>query len=118
MNKLKVTAVTLAAVGILEVGAGLPAQQTNGDGAGERVGEREQPAVKGVAPRDPAIKALIEARLATAREVFEHEMARLEQTLPLYIPGGLVGLVASLEGRAGASQAQAGRQHCRYSGLR
>jgi hypothetical protein len=82
MNKLKVIAITLAAVGILEVSAGLFAQQSKSGGKGQRAGEPEQPATKGFAPVDPAITALIEARLATAREVFEQEMARIEQTLP------------------------------------
>ena len=68
--------------GILVVSAGLLAQQTNGGGAGQRGAEPDQPAIKGLAPLDPAVKALIEARLTTAREVFEQEIARIEQTLP------------------------------------
>ena len=81
MNKLKLIAVTLVSFGILEVGAGLLAQQTK-VGPGERSEQPKQATRTGAAPLDPAIKALIEARLATAREVFEQEFARIEQTLP------------------------------------
>jgi hypothetical protein len=81
MNKLKVIAVILASVGIRTVGAGLLAQPTKGDATGQREGDPNQPTSKGLVRVDRAINALIEARLAAAREVFQQEIARIEQTL-------------------------------------
>ena len=79
MTRRNVTAVTLVTIGILTAGAGLLAQQTGGRGAG-----RDPAAVdKGSASADPTIRALIEARVATAREVFEREMSRLENVSPI-----------------------------------
>jgi hypothetical protein len=79
-----VIAVTLASVGILAGGAGLLAQQTKGGGAGQRGGEPGQPALKDPVSVDPEIRPLIEACVATAREVFEQEIKRYEQTLTAF----------------------------------
>jgi hypothetical protein len=84
MTKLNSIAVALASVGILAAGAGLLAQQPGGVAAGLRGGEPDRPATKDHAPVEPAIKALIEGRLRTAREVFEEEMGRYEHTLTLF----------------------------------
>jgi hypothetical protein len=85
MTKLKVIAVPLASVAILSAGAGLLAQQTGGGGAGPRGGEPGQPAAAhGLAPVAPAIKALIEARIGTARGIFELEMKRFEDALTIF----------------------------------
>ncbi len=84
MTKLKVIAVALASLGIPALGAGLLAQQTGGGGAGQRDGEPDQPTTKGLGPVEPAIKALIEARVETAREVFKQEIERYEHTLTIF----------------------------------
>jgi hypothetical protein len=72
--------VTLASVGILTVGAGLLAQQTKSS-AGQRHGEPGRPATKDIVSVDPAIKPLIESCVATAREIFQHQMKQYEDTL-------------------------------------
>ena len=54
-------------------------QQIGGRGAGREPAA----AAKGAATVDPTIRALIEARVATAREVFEREMSRLENVTPI-----------------------------------
>jgi hypothetical protein len=84
MTKLKVIAVTLASAGILTVGAGLLAQQSKGSGVGQRVGGPGEPATKDTVSVDPAIKPLIESCVATAREVFEQEIKRYEETLTAF----------------------------------
>ena len=73
--RIRLATLPLAFVVSLGVGAVLLAQQ----GGGGRAARPEPPA-----PADPAIRPLIEARIETAREVYEQEMMRYEQTLTLF----------------------------------
>ena len=79
MTRRDVIAIAMVTIGILTAGVGLLAQQTGGRGA-----DRDRAAAaQGAATTDPTIRALIEARVATAREVFEREMSRLENVVPI-----------------------------------
>ena len=84
MTRFKLFAVAVPFLAVLAVGAGLLAQQTGGGDLGQRDGKPDQPTAKGLAPVDPAVNALIKARLETARDVFKHEMDRYENTLTLF----------------------------------
>ena len=74
MTKIKVVAVAL---GLFAAGAGLFAQQEGG--TARKPGGAAPSVPKGLPDVAPTIRALIEARLATAREVYGSEMARVEQ---------------------------------------
>ena len=80
MNKLNVVAVTLVTVGLIPVGAGLLAQQPKRGGAGQRNGQSGQTTLTDMTPANPVIRAIVEARLATARQIFEEELTQIQQT--------------------------------------
>ena len=84
MTNFKLVAVAVLFLGILTVGAGLLAQQTGGGDVGRRNAKPDQPAASGLAAIEPAVNALVKARLETARDVFKHEMERYEHTLTLF----------------------------------
>jgi len=71
MAKSTIVAAGLTALGIFAVGAHLVAQQEGGKGGA---------VPKALGPLDPAIRSLVEARIATAGEVYRGEMARYENT--------------------------------------
>jgi len=71
MAKLKAIVAACVFFGVLALGTGLIAQQRTGGGANQ---------TKGIVPMDPTVKALIEARLAVAKEVFETTMQRHKET--------------------------------------
>ena len=82
MTNIKLISAVLTSLGGLTIGAGLLAQQTK-LGAGNQPAAVSLPsAPKGseaVAP--PAIKALIEARIATAREIVQGQTQRAESSV-------------------------------------
>jgi hypothetical protein len=75
MTRLKVVAVVLC---VFAAGAGLFAQQEGG--TARKPGGADQSKPQGPSPVDPATRALIEARIATASEIYNGEMTRHEQT--------------------------------------
>jgi hypothetical protein len=79
MNKFKRVSIFLTALGLLAASHGLLAEPPGGE-VGQPAGKPARSTVKDRAD-DPGIKALIEARLATARAVYESEIHRYEAML-------------------------------------
>jgi hypothetical protein len=87
MTRRNLIATAFASLGGLTVGAGLLAQQSRIGDPGQRIGAPTQPAPKGSEPAALASKALVEARLATAREIVlsqmqGHETASVRSAIP------------------------------------
>lgn len=78
MTKLKLIAAALATLGGLTIGAGLLAQQSGIGDAGRRARAPGLQAAEDSETAAPASRALIEARMATAREIVQSEMQRYE----------------------------------------
>ncbi len=81
MTRLKVIAAVLTPLGILTAGAGLLAQQARIGNADHQVVLPFPSAPKGNDAIAPAIKALIDARIATAREIVQSQMQRAESSV-------------------------------------
>ena len=103
MNKLNVVAVTLVTVGLIPVGAGLLAQQPKRGGAGQRNGQSGQTTLTDMTPANPVIRAIVEARLATSSRNLRGR-AWTNPAIECSIYRRHLGLVASLDGSAAASQ--------------
>ena len=87
MTERKVTIASLAAVGLVAMGAGLLAQQSGSQGAGRSGQSVPQKAVTA----DQGLKILIEARIAIAREILAQDLARLQ-----HLGGGAGDLFAEI----------------------
>ncbi len=79
MSVAKMSGLALATSGFLAAGLVLLGQNS-GRGALPDDGKPPGPVPKRAGPTDPAVKALIEERIKTSREIYQQQMVRLAET--------------------------------------